>query len=275
MNVHTKKSQWDKPTDPVYPPPSDGAPPGPPPGYSGGGGSSGYPADHKVNPYDNIDSPSHVESDAALAARLQAEENDRGQASSSRNAFQDYQNTPSPQPSVQQQGLPREQKRGFLGKLLGKTGGGSGSHPPPQQPYGGYGEQQPAYGQPQYGQPQYGQPQYGQPQYGQPQYGGYPPQGYGPQPGYGQGPPQGYGGGYGGGNAQPKKSGGGMGAAGGAALGLGGGLIGGMLLENAIDDHDENEYNEGYGKSCFSHLEDRIADRRIEQGYDDGGDGGD
>lgn len=33
---------------------------------------------------------------------------------------------------------------------------------------------------------------------------------------------------------------------GGAALGLGGGLIGGMLLENAIDDHDQNEYNQGY-----------------------------
>ena len=34
-----------------------------------------------------------------------------------------------------------------------------------------------------------------------------------------------------------------MGAAGGAALGLGGGLIGGALLMDAMDDHD----NEGYG----------------------------
>merc|ERR1711939_811269 len=27
VNIYTKKSQWDKPTEPVYPPPSDGAPP--------------------------------------------------------------------------------------------------------------------------------------------------------------------------------------------------------------------------------------------------------
>lgn len=32
---------------------------------------------------------------------------------------------------------------------------------------------------------------------------------------------------------------------GGAALGLGGGLIGGMLLEDAIQDHDQNEYDQG------------------------------
>jgi hypothetical protein len=36
--------------------------------------------------------------------------------------------------------------------------------------------------------------------------------------------------------------------AGGAALGLGGGLIGGMLLEDAIHDHDQSVYQEGYGK---------------------------
>jgi hypothetical protein len=38
---------------------------------------------------------------------------------------------------------------------------------------------------------------------------------------------------------------------GGAALGLGGGLIGGMLLEDAIQDHDQNEYDQGYGRFIF------------------------
>jgi hypothetical protein len=60
--------------------------------------------------------------------------------------------------------------------------------------------------------------------------------------------------GYGGGGGYqqtPQKSGG-MGAAGGAALGLGGGLIGGMLLENAIDGGDGGDGGGG----------------------DDGGDGG-
>lgn len=37
--------------------------------------------------------------------------------------------------------------------------------------------------------------------------------------------------------------------AGGAALGLGGGLIGGMLIEDAIQDHDQEEYQQGYGKT--------------------------
>ena len=48
----------------------------------------------------------------------------------------------------------------------------------------------------------------------------------------------------------PTKSGfEGLGTAGGAALGLGGGLVGGMLLEDAIQGHDQNEYNQGYGKN--------------------------
>jgi hypothetical protein len=150
--------------------------------------------------------------------------------------MQDYQNTPMPSqsPGYQQELPPREQKRGLLSKLMGKTSGsssggyGSNQYRPPQQQYGGaaYPPQQ----------------QYG----GYPQQQAYPPQGYG-QPGYGPGP--GYGGGYGGGYAQqpPKKSGG-IGTMGGAALGLGGGLIGGMLLEDAIQDHDQNEYDQGYRK---------------------------
>lgn len=222
MNIYTKKSQWDRPTEPIYPPPGEGAPPGPPPGYMG---SSSTPSDAKHNPYD---SNPNTESDADLARRLQAEEDARARGSAgSRNAMQDYASTPMPAAAgasgYQQELPPREQKKGGLfSKLLG----------------GGKSHQQSAYPQQQYQQ----QPQYG---YGRPpqQYGGYPQQGYPPQ-GYGQ---QGYG--Y---QQQPQKSsGGGMGMMGGAALGLGGGLVGGMLLEDAIQDHDQAEYQQGYGKSNF------------------------
>ncbi|KXH60031.1 hypothetical protein CNYM01_14094, partial [Colletotrichum nymphaeae SA-01] len=38
VNLHTKQSQWDKPTEPALPPPpppaEDGHPGGPPPGYA-------------------------------------------------------------------------------------------------------------------------------------------------------------------------------------------------------------------------------------------------
>jgi hypothetical protein len=164
----------------------------------------------------------------------------------------EYANTPIPgqnQIPYQNQELPpREQKKGggFLGKLLGKATGGSGSHSsggggfggmggykPQQQGYGGYPQQQP----------------YG----GYPPQGGYGQQGYG-QPGYGGYPQQGYGGGYGQQQMQPKKSGG-MGMAGGAALGAAGGLVGGMLLMDAIEDHNQEEYQQGYGMippSCSS-----------------------
>jgi len=214
VNIYTKKSTWEKPTEPVYPRGDEDAPPGPPPGYSTGfGGADRNPTDSKTNPYNDYNAPGSsntLESDAALAARLQAEEDARA-SSSSRNAQQDYQNTPLP--PQEQQGLPlrEERSKGLFGKLFGGKTGGSSS-----RPYGN---------QPQYGQPQYGQPQ--QPYYPQQQY--PPPQQY-PQ----QYPQQGYGGGYGGGYAQqpPKKSGG-IGTMGGAALGLGGGLIGGMLLEDA------------------------------------------
>ncbi|KAG8423236.1 hypothetical protein J3458_000145 [Metarhizium acridum] len=80
--------------------------------------------------------------------------------------------------------------------------------------------------------------------YAQPPYGGYPPQG-----GYGGG----YGGGYpqGGYQQQPgRRPGGGMGGMGmglaGGALGLGAGVLGGALIADAIHDHDQAEYNEGY-----------------------------
>ncbi|CAE7219158.1 unnamed protein product [Rhizoctonia solani] len=74
--------------------------------------------------------------------------------------------------------------------------------------------------------------------------------------GYGGGPS--YGGGYGGGYAQqqqpPKKSGG-MGA-GGMLLAGGAGLVGGALLADAIIDHDQDEYAEGYAAGECGHLPD-------------------
>lgn len=247
MNKYTKASQWDKPEHAVYPP--DATPPsGPPPPRSGYGGSGrSSPFSDRKNVYGDVPD---TESDAALAARLQAEENAR--VSRSRDAQSEYQSTPMPN-SYDQPLPPREQKSkgGILGKLFGsKTSG--------QPQYGGgssYGQQ--------------GGYQQGGGGYGgeyRPQPAPYPPQGYQQQQSYGGYPPQGggYGGGYGGGGggygggygqqAAPAKSGG-MGALGGAALGLGGGLVGGMLLEDAIQDHDQNEYDQGYRKfNLFLHI---------------------
>ncbi|KAI4256349.1 MAG: hypothetical protein L6R42_006268, partial [Xanthoria sp. 1 TBL-2021] len=227
VNLHTKVSQWDLPTQPAYPS-SDAPPPGGPPGYSGPG-----VAHPEKDPYSNIPySGTHApgagqnESDAVLAARLQAEEDERARVAgggrpTSRGAADQYYGQPQqpgypggpgmmgqqqPQPpgyvggypgapdsnqSYDQQQLPpREQKSkglgGLLSKLSGKASGGS-SHG------GGY-PQQHGYGG-----------------------GGYPQQ-------------QGYGGGYGGGGygAPHKKPG--MGVGGAAALGAGGGLLGGAML---------------------------------------------
>lgn len=142
-----------------------------------------------------------------MAARLQREEDERARGmGGSSSAMRDYQNTPMPGGSGSpyggsQQDLPqREQKRGFLSKLMGKASGGSSSNYQPQQQYGGYPQQQQQYGG---GYPQ--QQQYG----GYPQQQQYPPQGYQQQQG-----------GYYQQQQAPQKSGG-MGAMGGAALGLG------------------------------------------------------
>lgn len=173
-----------------------------------------------------------MDEDAALARRLQAEEDERARKNggTSRDAMTDYANTPLP-PSAQNYGQsqqelpPREQKKGLFSKLLGGKTGSSSQ----------YGHQQ-----------QYGGQQYPPQQ----QYNQYPQQGgYGGGGGYQQQqqyyPQQsGYGGGYQQQQPAPKKSGG-LGTMGGAALGLGGGLIGGMLLEDAIQDHDQNEYDQG------------------------------
>lgn len=231
VNIYTKKSQWEKPTQPAY---EHDAPPGPPPGYSGG--STGAVSDVKHNPYEadksSFGGSSHdISADEALARKMQAEEDERVRnGSGSRNAMTDYANTPLPQSSQsygQQQELPaREQKKGLFSKLLGGKSSSS-SHQYGQQSYGGggYGHQQQQYPQQGYGYPQQG---YGGGYPPQQQYGGYPPQQQ-----------------YGGYQQPPKKSGGGMGMMGGAALGLGGGLIGGMLLEDAIDDHQQEAYQDG------------------------------
>ncbi len=159
-----------------------------------------------------------------MAARLQQEESHRGQSDSYYQSQTGHGSTQQPQQggytssSNQLPARPDDSggKRGFLGKLLGKSSGGSSSSPFSSQgrPGGGYPQQPMGYNQgyPQgggYGQPQYGGGYGGGPGYGQPQYGGG---GYGGGPGYG-------GGGYGGGYGQPqRRQGGGLGAGGAAAL---------------------------------------------------------
>ncbi|KAH6885930.1 hypothetical protein B0T10DRAFT_462175 [Thelonectria olida] len=245
VNIHTKVSQWNKPTAPAYPA-GESAPNGPPPGYAPGDGPA--PSDVKINPYDDpanrAGGSSHQEDeDARLAAKLQAEEDSRARGSGSSPAIPPGYGSPSPgQSSYPNELPPRERGKsggGFLGKLLGKgkqmaAGGshgggghyGSGQNYQQQQYYPqqqGYGQGPPMGGY--YGQQQYGQQQYGQPHYGGGGY-GYQQQGY-----YGQ---------------QPPKKSGGMGMAGGAALGVGAGLIGGALIADAIDDNEQEAYQEGY-----------------------------
>ena len=225
VNMYTKASQWDPPTEPAHHGEESG-----PPGYSSGPNDP-MVSDNKRqfesnNPYGG---GATGESDQEMAARLQREEQSRGVGHSQSGGYHDqggsqYQQQPQYQQQYQQQypqgGQHLEQDRGaksggLLGKLASKLSSKSsgGQHGHPQQGYGG---------------------------------GGYGQQGYGPQPGYGQGygghhpgmmgGPQygrggmmggGYGGrGYGGGGyGQPPRRGG-MGAGGAAALGVGGGLMG-------------------------------------------------
>ena len=269
VNTYTKASTWEKPTAPATNPSAD-APPGPPPSYGSGALAANTSEKHNPNnPYNQPSTSSNdLDADARLAAQLQAEEDARI-GGSSRGASDSYynqnQNAPaynqqsssysqqgqqSPSfgnmqspPYDQQQGAKSPGKSGFMGKLMGKLGGGS--HGQSQQGYPQQGYQQQGY--PQQGYPQQGYQQ-GYPQQGYPSqsYGGYPP-----QQGYGGYPPQQQ---Y---QQAPKKSGG-LGAGGAAALGLGGGLIGGALIADAVDDHDDHEYDQGY-----------------DQGYDNGNDQGD
>ncbi len=247
VNTHTKQSQWNRPTSPVYPSTTGTPPPGPPPSYAGAGSiHNEKSALNTNNPYSSTNplsgSNQNISEDERYAARLQAEEDARArQGAGSRGAQADYGSTPIPQSYDQGQLPPREGKSKGIGGFLSKLGGG-GKHnqqqgyPQQQQGYGGY----PAQGG-------YGQQGY-PPQQG---YGGYPPQqgygGYPPQQGYGGYPPQqGYGGGYA--QQQPAKKAGGLGMGGAAALGVGGGLIGGALLANEFEGGDDGGDNGGdYG----------------------------
>lgn len=293
VNVHTKQSQWEKPTEPVYPT-DHTAPPGPPPGYAPGertypsGASAGDSAHHGYpqeklgtnNPYSHgpaSGSAQNIDEDARLAARLQAEEDarvagrptnsgDRGESDSYYGGGTAPSGVPGgvpggmsgqqpPYQSYDQQQLPprEKEKKGGLGGLLSKIGGKHSSG----QPHG-------------YGGGQYG----GQPQYAQ--QGGYPPQG-----GYGGYPQQsgypshgGYGSGYGGGH--PPKKAGGIGTAGGAALGLGGGLLGGAMLANAFDGGDGGGDGGGdYGGGDYGGGDDGGGGDYGGGGGDGGGGGGD
>jgi len=236
VNIYTKKSQWEKPTKPIYAPDEE-APAGPPPLYNQGDAKpveaekSGLSSN---NPYASatggVGSSHDISEDERLARKLQEEENARAQdRPTSRGASDSYyqqqaaygqpagygrpEYTPTGSPMPMGPPFPEDKgkaKGGFLGKLLGK-----GSHPKPQ--YDGYPPQQQYYGGPPQG-----------------QYGGYPPQqgyyqGYPPQQQYGP----------------PKKSGMGVGTA--AALGVGGGLLGGVLLGEAIEGGDDGGYGDDGG----------------------------
>ena len=179
------------------------------------------------NPY-NSQPDSTLESDARLAAQLQAEEEAQARrrspippAQAQSGAASDYyaenssSRVQSPQGPSTSPAPKQERSRGFLGKLMGRHSGGSSSG-------GGMGYSRP---------PQ--QAAYGYPQAG---YGGYPPPqqaGYG-YPSY---PAQG---GYYAQQQAPQRRHNGMGTAGAAALGVGGGLLGGFLLADAVEDlgHD-------------------------------------
>jgi hypothetical protein len=231
VNKYTKQSQWEKPTEPVYPTQGN-VPPGAPPGYDsstkpkfGGDEKSGFPSNNPYNTNNAGASGSSMSADEEYARKLQAEEdarrNDQNRGASDGYYGAGSSNSPYGQSGAPQYGQPygqqsqQEQKKsggGLFGKIASKLGSGGSSRP--QQ---GYGHQ-----------PMYGQQQYPPMQGG---YGGYPQQGYGyPQQGY---PPR-------------RAGGGGMGMAGGAALGAGAGLLGGAMLMNAYDDHEQNEQQDAY-----------------------------
>ncbi|EER40493.1 conserved hypothetical protein [Histoplasma capsulatum H143] len=194
-----------------------------------------------------------IDEDAKLAAKLQAEEDERAQQGHEQGRqkyagspqshpqpppHQQYQqqerqqqhpHSSSPPQQQQQWQQPQETKRSSAAVHHGSSsnsGSGSGFAPPhnynlpyQQQPYQQY-----------------------QPPYPGPHgYNGYPPGAapgggapfYGPQQPYAPGPPP-----------KQRKGFGGIGRGGAAALGLGGGLLGGALLADAIGDH--YDYQEGY-----------------------------
>jgi len=272
VNLRTGVSQWEDPGNLQ----ADA-----PPSYEQSGPrkspipekKSGFPSN---NPYGDSSSTSRApdtSEDARLAAKLQAEEDARARGASSgvgrtRDASSTYFNNQGSQAESEQpiygqsQVLSRGQQgggqqRGLLGKIFGGNRNdyqndynNSGNYGPPG---GGYPPQQ-GYGGP--------PPPVGYGGYPPPgNYGGYPPPGgyggYPPPGGYGYGPPppQQY-------YQEPQRQHSSMGGLGGAALGVGGGLLAGALITDAIDDHDQSEYNQGY---------DQGYDQGQDNSYDDGG----
>lgn len=244
VNVYTKKSQWDKPTEPAYP--HGEAPDHPPPSYAPPSDGQRLSSEKSRlgtnNPYAGAGGGSgqNISDDEKLARQLQEEEEARARGQHHGAADNFYsQGSGAPQAGqygygqqnpygAQDQGYgasgadtqDKGKSKGLLGKLLGKASGHS-SRPPQQHGYGGYG--------------------------GQPMQGGYG--GYGGQPGYGY-PQQGM---YG---QPPRRTGGGMGAGGAAALGLGGGLLGGALIGEAMGDAGDGgdgggDYGGGDGGGDF------------------------
>ncbi|PYH60726.1 WW domain-containing protein [Aspergillus niger CBS 101883] len=214
VDLRTGRSQWERPEGPTYMEDSQRPPSGPPPSYDASGPgdrpASAAAGDKKPlgsrNPY-NSQPDSTLESDARLAAQLQAEEEARARrrspvppAQAQSGAASDYyaenSRVQSPQGPSTSPAPKQERSRGFLGKLMGRHSGGSSSN-------GGGGA---SYSRP---------PQ--QAAYGYPAQGGYYPQ-----------------------QQAPQRRHNGMGTAGAAALGVGGGLLGGLLLADAVEDlgHD-------------------------------------
>ncbi|RYF30497.1 MAG: hypothetical protein EOO38_32335, partial [Cytophagaceae bacterium] len=235
VNVYTKRSQWDKPTEPAYPP-GEGPPDHPPPSYIPGGpgavdsnvtGTSEKSTFSSNNPYAGH-LGANIPEDEKLARKLQEEEEARARSHGpGAGASNDYYSQPGQAQQGQGQygGYPSQSaspyaqaqspydgqtqdkgksKGGLLGKLLGKASG-----------HGSSGSSQ-AYPQ--------------QSHYGQPGYGAQP--GYAPQAGYYQQPGRPMMGGMGGMGGGRRPGGGGMGAGGMVAAG-GAGLLGGALLGSA------------------------------------------
>lgn len=252
VNLQTGKSQWEKPEAPaqkqeeLHEPPS-----GPPPSYEDSSPADPFEVPNTSekkafgsnNPYNQSGtSEDTVESDARLAARLQAEENARSStqspAAAQPGAATDYYNETSqsqpqglspgqsPGPQNTSRGT-RDRSRSFLSKLIGKkTSSGSSSSSNAGYGYGYSRPPPPAPPQQPYGYPPVGyHGGYSQPGYGYPQY------------------PMGGGGGYY--PSRPQRHGG-MGNAGAAALGVGGGLLGGAMLANAFDDHGDTYIENNY-----------------------------
>jgi hypothetical protein len=235
VNTFTKKSQWDIPTTAALPADTDAPPGGPPPSYDPANAKPVGPEKSRLGP------GADISEDEKLARQLQDEENaragigsskDRGESDAYYNSAPppQYGDYPGQQPSYGQSGGPSPGPA--AAGLAGPAGMyGDPNGPQDQQKKGLLGKL-------------FGKNRPQQQPYHQPYHGGYmspsgpPPGGYYGQGPYGQSP-----------YAQPgRKSG--IGTGGAAALGLGGGLLGGMLLEEAIDGHHGGGYggdDGGYG----------------------------